>query len=134
MRTCSEAIPGGRRQGGVSLVEVMVGLVIGLVALLVVMRSFSASEAFRRNVSGSADATQMTALVGVRLNMLIEDAGAGLVQGRHVWGCKLLATRNGGGLLPAAQLPEPFVRFPGTVRVLPVGILDGGDAADILGM
>jgi len=133
MRTCSKALPGRHRQGGVNLIEVMVGLVIGLVASLVVMRSFSASEAFRRNVNGSADATQMTALVGVRLNMLIEDAGAGLVQGRHVWGCRVLATRNGAALLPVAGLPEPFLRFPGTVRVLPVGILDGGEAAaDIL--
>lgn len=125
-------MPGGGRQSGVSLVEVMVGLAVGLVALLVVMRSFSASEIFRRNVGGSADATQMTALVGARLNMLIEDAGAGLVQGRHVWGCKVLASRNGSTLLPAARLPQPFDAFPGTVRVVPVGVLDGGDASDTL--
>lgn len=119
-------------QAGVSLVEVMVGLIIGLIASLVVMRSFSASENFRRNVNGSADATQTMALVGARLNMLIEDAGAGFVQGRHIWGCRVMATRNGVALLPVPTLPEPFAHFPGALRVMPVGVLDGGDGADVL--
>lgn len=132
MKPWCGVLPAGRREAGVSLIEIMVGLIIGLLASLTVMRSFSASENFRRNVSGSADAIQTSALVGARLGMLVEDAGAGLVQGRHVWGCRVKATRDGSVLLPAARLPDPFSRFPGTVRVMPLGILDGGDGSDVL--
>jgi|GEM_PF-951491 len=117
-------------QRGVSLVEVMVGLVIGLVASLVIVRSFSASETFRRNIGGVADTVQTAAISGARLGMLFEEGGASFVRGRNVWGCKLVAKRNKATLLPAGSaFAAPFAAFPTTVRVLPVGILDGGDAA-----
>ncbi len=116
------------RVRGVSLIEVMVGMAVGLVASLVIMRSFTASETFRRNVGGVADSVQTAAISGARLNMLFEEAGASFVQGRNVWGCKLAATRNKAALFPAGSYPDPFGTFPKQVRVMPVGILDGGDA------
>jgi hypothetical protein len=57
--------------------------------------------------------------------MLFEEAGASLVQGRNIWGCKLLATRGKTALLPAASYPDPSSGFAKNVRVLPVGVLDG---------
>jgi type IV pilus assembly protein PilW len=122
-----------RRQAGVSLVEVMVGLAVGLVASLVVLKSFSASDSFRRNLGGTADVTQAAAIVGSRLEVLLQEAGASFVQGRNVWGCRLMVSRANTAVLPAgAAFPEPFAAFPQTVRVLPVGIKDGGDSGSDL--
>lgn len=120
------------RQHGISLVEAMVGMAIGLVASLVIMKSFTASEMFRQNVAGAADSTQTAAIVGARLNMLLEEGGASFVQGRNVWGCSLLATKSKTKLLPAPSLPDPFSTFPTALRALPVGILDGGSGSDIV--
>ena len=119
-------------QRGISLVETLVGMTVGLVASLVIMKSFSSSESFRRSVSGTADTVQTAAITSSRLNMLFEEAGASFVQGRNVWGCKLLVTRNSSAVLPAASFPDPFTSFPKTVRVLPVGILDGGTESDVI--
>ncbi|MBS0372661.1 MAG: PilW family protein [Proteobacteria bacterium] len=118
---------------GVSLVEVMIGLVVGLIASLVVIRSFTASDMFRRNIGNTADAAQTVAISAARLNALFEQAGGSFVQGRNIWGCSLKAKRNGATLLPASTAyPAPFTSFPTAVRVLPVGILDGGTGSDIL--
>ena len=119
-------------QRGISLVETLVGMTVGLVASLVIMKSFSSSESFRRSVSGTADTVQTAAITSSRLNMLFEEAGASFVQGRNVWGCKLLVTRNSSAVLPAASFPDPFASFPKTVRMLPVGILDGGTESDVI--
>lgn len=119
-------------QRGISLVETLVGMTVGLVASLVIMKSFTASESFRRSVSGTADTVQTAAITSSRLNMLFEEAGASFVQGRNVWGCKLLVTRNGSTLMPADSFPDPFTSFPKTLRVLPVGILSGGAESDVI--
>ena len=119
-------------QRGISLVETLVGMVVGLVASLVIMKSFTASESFRRSVSGTADTVQTAAITNSRLNMLVEEAGASFVQGRNVWGCKLLVTRSGAALLPADSFPDPFAAFPKAVRVLPVGIMNGGVESDVI--
>lgn len=117
---------------GVSLVEVMIGLAVGLIASLVVMRSFTASDMFRRNIGGATDSVQTLAISAARLNALFEQAGGSFAQGRNIWGCSLKARRNGVTLLPASAYPAPFSAFPTAVRVLPVGILDGGSGSDIL--
>lgn len=119
-------------QRGISLVETLIGMAVGLVASLVIMKSFTASESFRRSVSGTADTVQTAAITNARLNMLFEEAGASFVQGRNVWGCKLLVTRSGSTVLPADSFPDPFGAFPKTVRVLPVGILNGGAESDVI--
>lgn len=126
------SMPRPGAQGGISLVEVMVGMAVGLLASLVIFKSFSSSESFRRNVSGAADSIQNAAVVGARLNLMIEEGGAGLVQGRNVWSCLLKVSRGGSTLLPASTLPAPFENFPKSVRVLPVGIQNGSSGSDTL--
>ena len=126
------SIPKRKAQGGISLVEVMVGMAVGLLASLVIFKSFSSSENFRRNVSGAADSIQNAAVVGARLNLMLEESGAGLVQGRNVWSCLLKVSRGGSTLLPASNLPAPFESFPKSVRVLPVGIQNGASGSDTL--
>lgn len=126
----------GRRpaQLGISLVETMIGMTLGLVATFVIMQSFSSSETYRRNLAGTADATQTTAIAGGHLDLVIQESGAALAQGRNVWGCRILVTRNKTAILPhGAAYPSPFASFPTTVRVLPIAILDGGrSASDVI--
>ncbi len=121
------------RQRGISLVETMIGLVVGMVASLVIIQSFSSSESYRRNLSGSADAMQNAAIAGGYLDMVLQEAGASLVQGRNVWGCRLLVSRGGSAVIPRGSVyPAPFANFPTRVRVLPLGILDGGSGSDVI--
>jgi type IV pilus assembly protein PilW len=47
-----------RRESGFSLVELMVGMVIGLLAVVVMFQVFSVSESQRRTTTGSGDAQQ----------------------------------------------------------------------------
>lgn len=118
---------------GLSLIEVLVGMVIGMLASLIVMRTFSASEAFRRNLVSSNEVTQGIAAVTQNLTLALEYAGGGMYQGKNIWGCRLLASRAGTPLLPLpSALPSPFSSVPLDVRMLPVGAMDGGSGSDVL--
>jgi len=123
-----------RRQAGLSIVEMMVGMVIGLIASLVIMQSFSSSEAYRRNISGAGDALQSAAIAAQRLDLIIQEAGSGLARGgQWVWGCKLLANSSGNAVLPSASAyPSPFASVPQTLRAVPAAIIDGGDESDVI--
>ena len=73
---------------GFSLVELMVGLVIGLLAVIIVMQIFRVSEGMRRTTSGSGDAQTAGA---VALSMLLFDlrqAGQGFATANTL-GCSL---------------------------------------------
>ena len=50
--------PGARRQGGFTLVELMVGMLIGLVATIVMFQVFAVSEGQKRSTTGAGDAQQ----------------------------------------------------------------------------
>ena len=124
----------GRAQRGVSLVEVMIGMVVGLIATWVIIQSFTASEGFRRNVAGSADALQTASIVSIPLATRLQEAGAALAQGQLAWGCSLSVQRAGATVLPSPNaFPDPFSGFPQNVHASPVAILDGGSTgSDVL--
>lgn len=87
-----------RRQQGVSLVELMVGLVIGAIAVLVVMQVFQLSEGSRRTTVGGDDA-QMTGAIAISaLQRDIKQAGYG-ASAFPMLGCSLLLP--GGWTLPS---------------------------------
>lgn len=65
-------------QSGFSLVELMVGLVIGLFATLVVMQVFTAFEGQKRTTSGTADAQTNGSIALMMLQRHIQSAGYGL--------------------------------------------------------
>ncbi|MBS0354555.1 MAG: PilW family protein [Proteobacteria bacterium] len=122
------------RQSGISLVELMVGMVVGLLASLVIVQTFSSSEMFRRNLSGAGDATQAAAIVAQRLDLVLQEAGAGLARGSHVWGCQLLVNYAGTAILPRPDpFPSPFGSVPQKMRAVPLAIVDGGTSgSDVL--
>ncbi len=117
-----------RRQAGLSIVEMMVGMVIGLIASLVIMQSFSSSEAYRRNISGAGDALQSAAIAAQRLDLIIQEAGAGLARGgQWVWGCRLRVDYKSNTILPSGSAyPAPFSSIPQTLRAVPAAIVSGG--------
>jgi len=106
----------------------MVGMVIGLIASLVIMQSFSSSEAYRRNISGAGDALQSAAIAAQRLDLIIQEAGAGLARGgQWVWGCRLRVDYKSNTILPSGSAyPAPFSSIPQTLRAVPAAIVSGG--------
>src|SRR5690606_15690229 len=67
-----------RDQTGLSLVELMVGMVIGLLATLVIMQAFSAFEGQRRATTGTADAQTNGSLALMNIQRDLQAAGFGL--------------------------------------------------------
>jgi type IV pilus assembly protein PilW len=67
-----------KKVAGFSLVEIMVALVIGMLATIVVLQLFSASEARNRTASGSADAQSNGVITFYQLESNIERAGFGM--------------------------------------------------------
>ena len=132
-------------QAGVTLVEMMVALVIGMVLSIAVMMVLSTFEGRRRTLGSTADLDQSGALAMFQLDRWIRSAGTGLGQGSgFAYGCTLYAAKSGHQILPATgPLPAPFASVDpgssGVFRLAPVLILPGqttpavsGQASDVL--
>jgi len=65
-------------QAGFSLVELLVGLVIGLLATLVIMQVFSAFEGQKRTTTGGADAQTNGSVALHSIERTLQNAGFGL--------------------------------------------------------
>jgi len=74
---------------GFSLVELMVGLVLGMIAVIVVMQVFSLSSQGQRTATSGDDAQTNGALAVAQLQRDIRQSGQG-VANRHLLGCDLL--------------------------------------------
>lgn len=70
------------RARGISLIELMIGMTIGLIALLVMMQTFSASNAHKSNTVSGADATTAghIAMTLIERDLLNAGAGTGMTQ------------------------------------------------------
>src|SRR6266498_4564248 len=76
------ATPPSRGQGGFGLIEIMVGLVIGLIAVLVIYQVFTVSEGFKRNTTAAGEA-QMNGLFSTFvLGMELGNGGAAMAVSR----------------------------------------------------
>jgi type IV pilus assembly protein PilW len=67
-----------RRQQGFSLIDVMVGIVIALIAVLVIYQVFNVAEGIKRNATGAGDAQQNGLLSTFLMAMQFADAGANI--------------------------------------------------------
>jgi type IV pilus assembly protein PilW len=84
-----------RRAGrGFSLIEIMVGLVIGMFSILIVMRIFAASEANKRTTTGGNDAQVNGSVALYGLERDIRQAGYG-ISAYSILGCSLTYTTTG---------------------------------------
>lgn len=77
-----------RRPGGFSMVELMVGIVIAMAAVIVVMQVFKLSEGTRRTTSGGDDAQTTGAVSLAMLQRDLRQAGQGL-SNLNLLGCNL---------------------------------------------
>lgn len=96
--------PAARGMQGISLVELMVGMTIGLIALLVMVQTFSASEGQKGNTVSGADATTAghVALATIERDLLSAGAGLAFVD------CPAIKWYRSGanpGVVPATGVP-----------------------------
>ena len=100
-------------QHGFSLVEIMVGLIIGLLATLVIMQVFSVFEGQKRSTTGNADAQTngSIALYSIQRDTLMAGYGLPIFD------------------KATAPLKQCTTMTPAGTNISPVTIVDGGTAA-----
>jgi type IV pilus assembly protein PilW len=97
------------RQHGFSLIEIMVGIVIGLIAVLVIYQVFAAAEGIKRNTISAGDAQQNGLLASFMLGVELANASNGVAMAwQKLQSCPTTAS--------AAT----------TLRPIPILITDGG--------
>jgi type IV pilus assembly protein PilW len=78
---CGKALPaqatGANRSAGVSLVDVLVGVAVAMIAIVVISRAFVALDALRRGASGASDAQIAGTFALDAITAAIANAGAG---------------------------------------------------------
>lgn len=133
-------VPKKNRIHGISLIELLVGVTIGLIATLVITQVFVAQESVKRSTTSAGDAQQSGGYSTFALERYIQSAGAGIAHLSNVWGCPLKAWRSNSAVipLPSALSPAsasyvdtfytPFHTALGTspLRLAPILILNGG--------
>jgi type IV pilus assembly protein PilW len=106
-----------REQRGFGLIEIMVGVVIGLIAVLVIYQVYAVAEGFKRNTTAAGEAQQNGLFSTFLLGMEIGNSGAGIAVAAQ----DLASCPDPGGAMPQ--------RFAQSFRPIPVLITDGGDSA-----
>jgi type IV pilus assembly protein PilW len=109
------------RQTGFGLVEILVGLAIGLIATLVIVQVNSTFEGQKRSTSGNADAQTNGSIALYTIQRAVQNAGFGL---------PAFSAIN----QPLKCSPSPTVDHDGdastpNIGIFPVTITDGGAAA-----
>lgn len=123
------------KQQGFSLIELMVGLVIGLLMSLVVYGVLNVNEGRKRTTTSLNDINQSGSYAIYQLDKFIRSAGSGFTGGGdkvgadYAFGCRLDMALSGAQLTPATTFPAPFAGENTTIRMAPVIIDDGGAGA-----
>jgi type IV pilus assembly protein PilW len=129
---------GRQAQGGFSLIELLVAVVIGLALVLAITGILVRSETGRRSLTSSNDVSQTSAYVAYTLDRSLRSVGTGFAQSwRESFGCRLLASRSATQILPrAAAFPAPFATVPTTLRLAPLVVHAGAGAggSDVLAL
>jgi len=97
------------KQRGLTLIELLVAMVIGLIVTLAVTSVVVTGETHRRVTTSTNDMEQAGAYAAYVLDRAVRSAGSSLVQSvqptdRGVFGCRL----NAASSLPATEFPAPF--------------------------
>lgn len=109
----------GRQAHGFSLVELLVGIVVAMAAVIVIMQMFKVSEGMRRSTSGGDDAQTTGAIALSLLQRDLRQAGQGLMN-PQLLGCQLSLP---GGKTVAMLAP---------LLINPAGIPAGDTSTDVL--
>ncbi|GAA0696995.1 PilW family protein [Dyella marensis] len=118
---------------GLSLVELMVGMLISLICVLGMMSAFSVYEGRKRTITSGSDAQQNGLYSMFELERQIRTAGSGMTQGFNygLWGCSITAYGGNARKLPSATaMPAAFAAWPSAtpvkMRAVPLLIASGG--------
>ena len=113
---------------GVTLIELMVGMLIGMLAVLVISQVLLVSEGQKRTTSAGADAQVNGALSLYAIQRDIQTAGYGFTSSPAIVGCPISARFNGaapagfvGTLAPVIITPEasrPAGSVGDSIRIL----------------
>ena len=107
-------VPARGAQGGAGLVELMIGLVIGLIAVLVIYQVFTVAEGFKRNTTAAGEAQQTGLFSTFTLGLELANSGNAIATSAQ----DLASCADPGGPMPA--------RFAQSFRPIPALITDGG--------
>ncbi len=109
-RPATRRVIAARALRGISLVELMVGMTIGLIALLVMMQTFSASSGHKANTVSGADATTAGHIALTLIERDLLSAGAGF----SATGCTEIRQYKGAGNLEKFGFPVIITAGTGT--------------------
>ena len=137
-----------KQQQGLSLVELLVAMLIGLVLSLAVYSWLNVNEGRKRTTTSINDIDKVGIYTLHQLDQSIRSAGSGLLSSikssiaktgaiDYTLGCQINAVQNSATLLPpSAKLPAPFDKLPAPLdtaplnfRIAPVIILNGAAPA-----
>lgn len=117
-----------RRHRGFTLIELMVGLTIGLLTVLIITEVFAVSNIRNRQIAGGNDAQQAATIVNYQIGNILRQAGSNLLQGSNVWGCRLQAKKGTDTLVSRASWPASFSSLDGkNLRVTPIAVMAADD-------
>lgn len=116
-------------QIGVSLIELMIAMVIGLVVSLAIYGVLNVNEGRRRTTTSTNDIDQSGAYTIYQFSKILRSAGSGFSStsstlfspSGNALGCGLQAARSSATVLPAsAAFPQPFASVTQALRLAPV--------------
>lgn len=121
-----------RATRGLTLIELLVALVIGLILTLAVAAVMINSETLRRTSGSVSELNLSGSVLGMQLDRQLRSAGTGFTQRRaDTYGCRLYSARNTNAVLPrpgSSAYPAPFQNVTGPIRLAPV-LIDKGQGA-----
>jgi type IV pilus assembly protein PilW len=103
-------VPTGRHdQRGITLVETMVGLLLGLVTTVLIAQVVVSSETRRRGTAAGSDAQVNGALALYTLQRDIMQAGYGMNSSPEALGCRITGTNDNGATFNGTLAPVEIV-------------------------
>jgi len=109
-------------QLGFSLIEIMVGLAIGMLVTLVIMQAFSVFEGQKRSTTGTADAQTNGNVALYNIQRDVQMAGFGLPE--------LSLESSPMKCDPSPSYDDPDTPFVESIDMFPITIVDGGTGSD----
>lgn len=114
---------------GFTIVELMVGIALTLVATYVVFSVFSVTESHKRSSVGASDAAQAGTINMFAVSRYIRAAGGGMAQSTPFWGCRVQVKKAGTTLIPPGSWSAPFGGLPAATPLAPVLIYNAAGPA-----
>ncbi len=111
----------GRHSAGFSLIDIMVGMLIGMLGIIIMMQLFSTTEGNKRATTGSADAQSSGAIALYGLQRDLRQSGYG-INATDLMGCDLNLTA------PAAVAGVRITNLAPVTINPPAAIIPAGDA------